>query len=277
VQHYLWLVSLGSVLGAFGTLVGAGGGFVLVPVLLILYPHEGPEIITSISLAVVFFNALSGTVAYARMKRIDYVSGLMFSTVSIPGAIIGAITTYYIPRRLFDAIFGFLMMVVSGFLLIRPSVKLAERPIETPHGLMRKVSEANGTVYTFSYKPGTGLFLSACVGYISSLLGIGGGIIHVPAMVRLLNFPVHIATATSHFVLAIMALAGTSVHVIIGSFHHGLRRTIALSIGVLLGAQIGARLSDHMQDSWIIRLLSLALALVAVRLLIMAFLSIYGP
>ena len=52
---YLWLLPLGFVIGAYGTLIGAGGGFVLVPLLLLLYPKESPEIITSISLAVVFF------------------------------------------------------------------------------------------------------------------------------------------------------------------------------------------------------------------------------
>ena len=72
----LWLLFLGLVVGAIGTVVGAGGGFLLVPALLLLYPSERPETITSISLAVVFFNALSGSIAYARMKRIDYKSGL---------------------------------------------------------------------------------------------------------------------------------------------------------------------------------------------------------
>jgi uncharacterized membrane protein YfcA len=76
MEQYLWLIPLGVVTGAYGTLIGAGGGFVLMPLLLLLYRDESPEIITSISLAVVFFNALSGSLAYARMKRIDYKSGL---------------------------------------------------------------------------------------------------------------------------------------------------------------------------------------------------------
>ena len=67
---YIWLTLLGFVIGTYGTLIGAGGGFVLVPILLMLYPNESPEIITSISLAVVFFNAMSGSLAYSRMKRI---------------------------------------------------------------------------------------------------------------------------------------------------------------------------------------------------------------
>jgi len=84
---YLWLFPLGLAIGAFGTLIGAGGGFILVPILLIVYPNENTELITSISLAVVFFNALSGSVAYARMKRIDYKSGIIFAVATIPGGI----------------------------------------------------------------------------------------------------------------------------------------------------------------------------------------------
>ena len=80
------LLLMGFFTGGYGTLIGAGGGFVLLPVLLLLYPQESPEILTSISLAVVFFNALSGTEAYAIMKRVDYKSGLLFSMTGLPGA-----------------------------------------------------------------------------------------------------------------------------------------------------------------------------------------------
>ena len=71
-------------------MIGAGGGFILVPILLLVYPSENTELITSTSLAVVFFNALSGTWAYSRMKRVDYKSGIIFAIATIPGAILGA-------------------------------------------------------------------------------------------------------------------------------------------------------------------------------------------
>src|SRR4030043_433739 len=118
MERYLWLIPLGFVIGAYGTLIGAGGGFVLMPLLLLLYPGENPEVITGISLAVVFFNALSGSVAYAKMKRIDYRSGLLFSLATIPGAILGALTTPYIPRRSFNMIFGLFLIVAAVFLLL---------------------------------------------------------------------------------------------------------------------------------------------------------------
>jgi uncharacterized membrane protein YfcA len=63
--QYIWLIPLGLLIGMLGTLIGAGGGFVLLPVLLLLYPDADPDTVTSISLAVVFFNALSGSWAYA--------------------------------------------------------------------------------------------------------------------------------------------------------------------------------------------------------------------
>ena len=92
---------LGIVIGAYGTIIGAGGGFVLMPILLLLYPEQSPELLTAISLAVVFFNASSGSAAYARMKRIDYKSGIIFSIATIPGAILGSISTSYINRNVF--------------------------------------------------------------------------------------------------------------------------------------------------------------------------------
>ncbi len=262
-----WFIPLGFVIGAYGTLIGAGGGFMLVPLLLLLYPKENPELITGISLAVVFANTLSGSLAYGRMKRIDYKSGIIFSMATIPGAILGALGTAYVSRRLFDAIFGLLMIAGSAFLLVRPTRIFAPES-KANNNIKRTIVEADGTTHTFSYNPAVGIGLSLFVGFLSSFLGVGGGFIHVPALVHLLSFPVHIATATSHFILAIMTLTGTLVHVMTGAFSRGVQTTILLAIGVLVGAQLGAKLSNRVDGSWIIRGLAVALAFVGIRLLL---------
>ncbi|MBI2348929.1 MAG: sulfite exporter TauE/SafE family protein, partial [Deltaproteobacteria bacterium] len=244
---YWWLIPVGFLLGAYGTLIGAGGGFLLVPLLLLLYPDESAEIVTSISLAVVFFNAASGSLAYARLKRIDYKSGIIFSLATVPGAILGALTTAYIARRVFDSLFGILMIAASIYLLLHPSAGARLRmngPNESPNGkslsyASRRLVDSHGVGYSFSYNPLIGVGVSLVVGYLSSLLGVGGGFIHVPALVHLLNFPVLVATATSQFMLSVMALTGTLVHIVTGTFTHGIRRTIALTIGVVVGAQLG--------------------------------------
>ncbi|OGO06086.1 MAG: hypothetical protein A2Y73_08490 [Chloroflexi bacterium RBG_13_56_8] len=251
--------------------MGAGGGFLLMPVLLLVYPQARSETLTSISLAVVFLNALSGSWAYARMQRIDYRSGLIFAAATIPGAILGTLTTDLIPRRTFNTVFGVLMIAGAAYLLFR---KANESKASEKSGsciMTRHLVEKDGTAHTFSYDPRIGVGLSLFVGYVSSLLGIGGGIIHVPALARLLNFPVHIACATSHFILAIMALTGTIVHIVAGSFSQGgVTQTILLGIGVLLGAQVGAALSSRVRGVWILRALAVALAFVGIRILILA-------
>ncbi len=80
------LAVLGLIVGAYGTIIGAGGGFILVPVLLLLYPDYQPEQLTAVSLAVVFANATSGSVAYGRQRRVDYLTGLLFAAASAPGS-----------------------------------------------------------------------------------------------------------------------------------------------------------------------------------------------
>lgn len=263
---YILLSVLGFVVGAFGTLVGAGGGFLLMPVLVILYPDDPPELLTAISLAVVFLNALSGSVAYAKLRRIDYRAGLIFALAAIPGAIIGASATSYLPRRLFDMILGALLVIGALFLFFKKPTTQNKQLSSAKH--TSHLVDSEGHEYQFSYNLGVGIAISLAVGFVSSLLGIGGGIIHVPSLVYLVNFPVAIATATSHFILAIVSFAGTCVHIHDGIFEHGgIRRTIALSLGVVIGAQIGAQLSHRISGHGIIRALSLALLFVGFRVL----------
>src|ERR1700722_3489594 len=236
------LVLIGLFAGTFGTLIGAGGGFILMPILIMIWPEKNREIITSVSLAVVFVNAFSGTTAYMKMKRVDIKSGLIFSAATIPGALIGAHTTQYLPKQTFDLIFGCLMIVVSVFLFIR-STHLVDKVITNDKGVYRHIIESDGTEHKFNFRMGIGIVASLFIGYISSFFGIGGGIIHVPVLVGLLNFPVHIATATSHFTLAVSALTGTIEHIIEGTLDTMVWQTVFISIGVYAGAKIGARLS----------------------------------
>ena len=242
------LVAIGLVVGAFGTIVGAGGGFVLTPVLFLLYPHDSPETLTAISLTAVFFNALSGSIAYARQRRIDYRSGSVFALATLPGAVGGAFVVGLVSRRLFSVILAAVLVALAAWLLA------GERWTARPRSRRR-------TLYR-------GALYSLGVGFLSSFLGIGGGVIHVPLLVRALGFPVHTATATSHFVLAFMAGAGTITHIALGSFahRHGVRRAIALSVGVVAGAQVGARVSTRVQGRAITAMLAVALVGLAARL-----------
>lgn len=263
----LLLIGLGFLVGTFGTLIGAGGGFILVPVLLFIYPSLPPEVVTSISLAVVFLNAASGSFAYAKLKRIDYKSALIFGIATLPGSIIGALVTGRLPRHTFNIILGTLLIIIAIYLLIRPESNAGSHRASDAHLVKRTVIDIYKKKYTYSFNQLIGIIMSFFVGFVSSLLGIGGGIVHVPALASLLNFPVHIATATSHFILAIMALSGTIVHMIQGTFWQEWTKAVFIGIGVIGGAQLGARLSEKIKPGGIIRSLAVALFLVGIRLL----------
>jgi len=266
LAFHLLLSAIGFAVGCYGTLIGAGGGFALVPVLLFLYPHETPEQLTAVSLAAVFANAGSGSIAYLRLHRVDLRTAAYFSIATLPGAVLGAVVVGYLSRGAFDFIFGSVLTALSLVLIANPQRRLDLSTL-LPSSEQRTLTDAEGHQYSYSYNLPLGLAASVIVGFVSSLLGIGGGIIHVPFMVQVLGFPAHIATATSHAVLAVMAGAGTATHLLQGAFNGTAWRTPFLAVGIVAGAQLGARLSDRVKGVWLLRLLAIALLLVGLRLL----------
>lgn len=262
-----FLVLVGVATGAYGALVGVGGGFVIVPLLLFLYPKMNPSTVTSISLAVVFFNAFSGAVAYARMKRIDYRIGLPYAVATIPGAVLGARATALINRDLFGLVFGLFLVMSSLVLVLRPQTRL-----RLSQGDTDRVVDRWGQAHTRRTSLWAGVGLSFVTGFVASLLGLGGGIIHVPILITVLQFPVHIATATSTFVLAITAVSASVTHLFRGAYADSWSLVLLLAPGVVLGAQLGARLSSRARGGLIVRLLALALFVVGLRLALQSIL-----
>ncbi len=261
------LVALGLGVGAVGTLVGAGGGFLLAPILLLVYPHDSPQTLTSISLAAVWVNSTSGSIAYARLRRIDVRSGLVFGAATLPGAVGGALAVGYVPRRAFDALMAATLGAVAVWIGLHH-----ERPHVADRGTERVLVDSSGREWRYRVPVARGALYSVGVGFASSFLGIGGGVFHVPILVAGLGFPTHIATATSHFVLAQMSAAGVLTHFAQGSYRvgHGLRRSLALGVGVAVGAQLGAHWSSRVPAQVIERLLAVGLLLAAARLALAA-------
>ena len=263
----LWLFGLGLFVGGLGTLIGAGGGFMLMPILMFLYPDMPVDVITSISLFVVFFNATSGSLAYAKMRRIDYKTGWIFGLATLPGAILGIYLTNNVDRLVFDKIMGAMLILIAGFLFLKPQTGAYSRKSSAANSTHRSITDSLNVNYQYDFSQKLGVYLSFIVGMVSSFLGIGGGIIHVPAMISLLNFPTHIATATSHFMLALMAFAGTVVHLTNGTLQQGGHIALTIGAGVIIGAQIGAPFSNKVRGQTIVQALALALTMVGIRLI----------
>jgi uncharacterized membrane protein YfcA len=275
----MWFVPIGFFIGVYGTIIGAGGGFILVPILVFLFPADGPSMITAASLAIICVNAASGTIAYARMKRISYKTGVLFAAASIPGAFLGSYFTRFIPRKVFGVLFGGLLMAVAVFLAVTRGIRRHRegaaaargRPAPTRGSIMDTVVDREGTAHQVSFNLVLGMGLSMLIGFLATLVGIGGGLIHVPVLTYVFNFPLHIATATSHFVLFFTALAGVVEHVLDHTWPTHLLRDSCLAVGVVGGAQLGAFLSRKISAPWIVLGLAIALGLVGVRLVMTAF------
>ncbi len=273
----LWIaipafITFGLAVGAYGTLIGAGGGFIIVPVLLLVlqWPHEQA---VGTSLFVVTANAASGTISYWRQGRVDFKTGIRFAVATLPGAVLGSLIVELLSGRVFNIIFGSLLVIISLYLMVRPEKRATSQVrLERPKGpagwgwTVRTKVDSKGEEYTYGFSLVWGVVLSFGVGFMSSILGIGGGIIHVPALITLFDFPAHIATATSHFILAISAATGSITQLTLG--HVRLIPAISMAVGAIGGAQIGGALSSRIKGRWIVRGLALALALVGVRLII---------
>ena len=267
------LVLLGAGVGAYGALIGAGGGFILVPLLIILYPELEPEEITAISLGVVFANASSANLAYVRQRRIDFVAGGLFAGATVPGAVFGALAVRWFDGPEFEVAFAVLMLVVAALLLLPRPTRILVTPAPARYR-RRLVTDANGFSYAYSFDPVLGVVLGLAVGIVASLFGVGGGIFYVPAMVLLMRFPSYIAVATSTFVLMFTAATGATVHLLDGNYAGVEAETVSLAIGTLGGAQIGALISVRLvsRQGIVLKLLSSALILVSLRQLLAALL-----
>ncbi len=253
------LVALGFAVGAFGTLIGAGGGFILVPLLLLAFHFPPPDAVGT-SLSLVFLNALSGSIAYLRQRRVDLSLGWRFAAATVPGAIGGAYLTRMLSARVFGPAFGAVLLVIAVLLFLGRTAPPSARAGS------RRIVDAGGEAHVYRVDVGKGVLVSFGVGVISSVFGIGGGIVHVPFLIVGLGLPVHVATATSHFVLSISALVGAVTYLLLG---HVDPTTVALmGVGVLAGAQVGARLSIGTSAAIIRRILAGSLALVGARMLL---------
>jgi len=268
----LLLIPLGFAVGAYGTLVGAGGGFVLVPMLLLIYVDDSQRELTAISLAVVLANSLSGSIAYGRRRLIDYRTGLTFAAATVPSSFAGAYAVRFFSRETFSVVFGAVLIALALLTLYgvtRPPAAIREPIRPGPGIVVRTMARGDGVVFRYAYNVWHGVAFSVAIGFASSLFGVGGGIMHVPVMMTVLRVPVEFAVATSQFMLIFMAAAGTALHVIDGEFaREEFVRAALLAAGAIPGAQAGALLARRLSGGAVARALAVVLILVGVRLIL---------
>ncbi|QUC65152.1 sulfite exporter TauE/SafE family protein [Nitrosopumilus sp. K4] len=244
----LWLIPLGFVAGVLGSMIGLGGGIIVVPVLTFFgFP---PTLAASNSLFAAFSNAVASTFSYSRQKRIEYSLGLKLGLLSVPGTVLGAYVSSDVTPGIFKILFGLVLLSSAVYIFLRKKIETKEK---------------NVTKQMMIFAIGASFF----AGIISSFFGIGGGIIFVPLMVVGMGMAMKKAAPTSQFILLFASLSGIMVHSILG--HPDFFQAGLLASGSFVGGLVGARLSLEIRERYLQILVSVIIIAGAIKLFFDSF------
>lgn len=262
----LFFTAVGLIAATLGSLVGLGGGIIIVPALVYLgplilgYPVDVSTAVGT-SLAVLIFTAMSSTMTFVKQKRVDFRSGWLFFITCGPGAMLGSYTTQFVDAKSFQLSFGFFMLAMAILLILRDRLK----PLNIQWRIQRTFTDASGQSYSYGYNVLPALLIGLAVGFISGLFGIGGGSLFVPAMVLLFRYPPHVATATSMFVIFLSALMGTITHLGLGEVD--LWMVLGLAPSAIVGGWLGAKIAGKLSGKKLLWVLRITFLLVALKMI----------
>jgi uncharacterized membrane protein YfcA len=228
-----------------GSMIGLGGGFIVVPVL--TFFGFAPTLAASDSLFAAFSNSVASTASYARQKRIVYSLGIKLALISIPGTILGAYISDEVSPPLFKLLFGLVLVASCVYIYLRRKMESREYYLSKQIMLLAV---------------GASFF----AGVISSLFGIGGGVVFVPLMVIAIGLSMKLAAPTSQFILMFASASGMIMHSILG--HPNYYEAGMLSIGSFIGGIVGSKLSTCIDETKLRMFVTIVIGATAVKLII---------
>ncbi len=250
---FLLLFLAAILIGIVASMVGIGGGGLMVPLLALTQLVSTTQHAVGTSLVPVVFNALYSTIAYWRQGVIDVRFGLMLVPTALIGGWLGAYLTEFISSSGLAIAFGI-------FLIFTSLIMLSGREPKELGQLFRSRKYTDG-------RPN--LWIGSLIGFVAGLgagfFGIGGGVIMVPAMNLLLGVDIVSAVATSLFVMGPPALVGAIQHSIQGNLHWEF--SIPLLLGVMIGAQVGTRLTAKLPKKRLRQLFGIVVLYVAANMI----------
>lgn len=271
VQPFWLLASIGFVIGCYGTVVGIGGGPLILPILVFFYGWQN-ELLVATSLFIVLLNAGSGCAGYAMQKRIDYKGGVKFTLAAMPGALISSFTHHLVNLSFFNVVFAIFLIFLAVYTIFSLG-KIDKTAAQKQQNLKAavaagfrnvKFTDNFGVKYNFYANDKLGVSLNLLLGFFCGFLGIGGGVFQVPILIFILLYPVHIATATSHFVTLLTCAIALLPHVFLGNVMYA--EAMWMGIGVIAGAQVGALIAAKLNTKVTLYLFVIILIAFAIKL-----------
>ena len=266
----MFLISIFA--GIFGSIVGLGGGVVIIPVLTILF---GVDIHFAIGASIVAIIGTSSGAAstYVRDKVTNLRVGMFLEMGSTTGAIMGAALAAYANSAALELIFGSILI----FTLVPTMMKFGEEIPKSPElkGLAKRLNlrgsyvEKDGSEVQYnSERPAEGLIGTWVAGILSGLLGIGGGAFKVLSMDLAMKLPMKVSTTTSNFMIGVTAAASAGIYFARGDVDPLIVAPVAL--GILIGAVVGARVLLRSRNATIRKAFAVVLAVAAVEMILSA-------
>jgi uncharacterized membrane protein YfcA len=272
----LWaLGGVGLIAGLLGAMLGVGGGVLIVPILTLAL-HLPIQVAIGSSLVAIVANACTAAGIYTKARLTNIKLGLLLETTTIPGAIIGGFAATAIAPSILSALFGLLLIYVAYTMvarryLVSEDVLDGDNSSSQDNDTTNLSSSLSDSYYdqnldeVVTYKVTripVGLGTSFFAGILSSLLGIGGGIVNVPVMHMVMGVPMKAAIATSTFMIALTAATGAFIYQYYGNIQHFV--IAPLVIGIVIGARIGVELTQRAGGLVLRRIFGVLLFLVAI-------------
>lgn len=240
----------GVAAGVFGSLLGLGGGILIVPLLTIVFGLPLREAV-GVSLICVIVTSGAAAAVYLERRVANLRLGMTLELFTAIGALVGGVVAFLVSERILAALFSAMLMYVAVSMIRsrdpQPDAEgAAEVPAIQPFGLT-----LDGPGYAV-HGLGRGIVGSVAAGVVSALLGIGGGLVKVPVMHLLMGVPLRVATATSNLMIGVTASASAIIYLVRGGIDPYVVGPTA--IGVFLGATLGSR-TAHRIDLRVLRIL----------------------
>jgi len=254
------------VAGAFGGMLGVGGGMVLIPVVT-LFLGVPMKVAIGASIVSVIATSSAAQIVYVRRGLTNTRLGMVLELATSLGAILGGLTAVLLEARVLQGLFGALLLWTAwGMHRGRHTDGAHEAGGVLPQ---RYLDESTGRTVEYGVRRmPLGMGLSFIAGNVSGLLGVGGGSVKVPVMNLLMNVPLKAAIATSNF--AIGVTAATSAAIYYGKGFMDPRVAAPTALGILIGAQIGPRVGARLQSHVLRLVFTLLLLAFAVQMFVSA-------
>jgi len=261
------LVVVAVGVGLLGSMLGVGGGLLLVP-LLTLFLGVPVKVAIGTSLVCVVVTSSASQIVYVARGFTNSRLGMTLEVATALGALAGGITAILISGRAIFAVFTVVLVYVLVTMERKPPERRPAEPGSVLAGSYTDPATGHEVAYGVGHLPG-GLALSFVAGNVSGLLGVGGGVIKVPVMNLLMGVPLRAAIATSNLMIGVTAATGAVIF-----FGRGLvepRYAVPTAIGILVGAQLGPRLAGRVSAVLLRRVFEVLLAVLAVEMALKTF------